>query len=159
MSITTELQRLSQAKADLKTSIEKRGTTVTTDITIDSYSELLDKSPFIIEGTFIPKEATKTFSISGLPFVPNYLGICCPDACSTSTSLRQTINIAVKPKNNSGGIGFMRTDGSTPMGFLAATSGAIKWTEDGVTLNIPSSADAFFLKDVTYIYYISGGSE
>lgn len=159
MSILTEVQRLSQAKSDLKNSIEKRGAAVPVDNTIDSYPELLDKCPFIVEGTFIPKETTKTFSMSGLPFSPNYLGLCCPAACSTSTSLRQTITIAVKPKNDSGGIGFMHTDGSLPMGFLTATSGAIKWTEDGVTLNIPSSADAFFLKDVTYTYYISGGSE
>lgn len=158
MSIAENVNRIIEAKSDIKTSIEKRGATVPADNTIDTYAEILDKCPYIVEGVYIPQETTKTFSISGLPFAPNYLGLCCPGA-AINGGLKQTITIAVKPKTDNGGIGFRRTDGSTSIGFLAATSGAIIWTEDGVTLNIPSAADAFFLEGVSYTYYVSGGSE
>ena len=70
MSITTELQRISQAKADLKTVIEKRGVNVG-DTTIDNYTQLLNNCPYSMKGQFTPSEDTSIFSIQNLPFKPH----------------------------------------------------------------------------------------
>lgn len=43
MSIATEIQRLLQAKADIKTSIEAKGVSVAANATLDDYSEAVDQ--------------------------------------------------------------------------------------------------------------------
>lgn len=159
MSIANEVIRLQNAKADIKTSIEKRGATIGTENTIDTYAAILDSCPFIVEGTFIPEADTKIFSMSGLPFTPTYLGICCPSGCSSSSTLVQTVTMGVKPKTEAGGLTYRRANGNNLVAFLGKNSGAIKWTEDSVTLTVPDSAECCFLSGVTYYYYIIGGSE
>ena len=42
MSIATEITRLQQAKADIKTAIENKGVTVPSDATLDDYADLVD---------------------------------------------------------------------------------------------------------------------
>lgn len=42
MSIATEISRLQQAKADIKTAIEGKGVTVPSDATLDDYADLVD---------------------------------------------------------------------------------------------------------------------
>ena len=42
MSIASEISRLQQAKADIKTAIENKGVTVPSDATLDDYANLVD---------------------------------------------------------------------------------------------------------------------
>jgi len=71
MSIATEIQRLQQAKSDLKTSIQAKGVTVSSEVKLDEYPNLVDSiqtggsdvTPYkdFIEGTTdnIPDGVTK----------------------------------------------------------------------------------------------------
>ena len=45
MSVATELQRIIDAKADLKTAIENKGVTVSSSALIDAYPALVDSIP------------------------------------------------------------------------------------------------------------------
>ena len=42
MSIATELQRIQQAKADIKAAIESKGVTVPSGLTIDGYAQIIN---------------------------------------------------------------------------------------------------------------------
>lgn len=42
MSVTSEITRLQNAKADLKTAIESKGVTVPSDTKLDGYADLVD---------------------------------------------------------------------------------------------------------------------
>ena len=73
MTIVNNLHRITQAKSDLKSVMEKRGITVHEKATLDYYPDILDNSGYVVNGTFIPEEDTNIFSISGLTFIPKYL--------------------------------------------------------------------------------------
>lgn len=159
MSIVNELQRLSQAKADLKTVIEKRGATVTTDNTIDTFADILDSCHYVVEGAFTPDENVKNFSISGLPFTPTYIGMVCPASCSSANYPPSTVMHIVKPKADAGILGYRDSEGSAVNAYLGVNTSAVKWSEDGVAIIIPSAVVCYFLKGYTYNYYIVGGAE
>lgn len=70
MSIATEIERLLQAKADLKISIEAKGVSLADDATLDDYPEAVDQiqtgggASNIVQGSFIFNESgSKTLSI------------------------------------------------------------------------------------------------
>ena len=60
MSISSEITRLTQAKADIKTAIENKGVTVPTNAKLDDYPELIDD----IEQGSTPNLQTKSVSIT-----------------------------------------------------------------------------------------------
>ena len=65
MSITTDLKRLQDAKADLKTAIESKGVTVPSDALLDDYPALVSS---------IPGERTIKFYDSNGTLVASYTG-------------------------------------------------------------------------------------
>lgn len=160
MSISTETQRLIQAKVDLKASIEKRGAYVSTDNKIDTYANILDACPFGISGTFIPEESTKTFSIEGLPFTPTSLMILCPDEIALGSSRTPDIIVCLSThKDMFGSIMYTDSSGGNRLGTISPTSSIISWNDSGVTVCVPSSLTAKFKKGLVYNYYITGGIE
>ena len=156
MSIASEAQRLIQAKADLKTSIEKRGANIPAVNTIDNFAGILDTCTFAVNGTFVPNEDTKTFEISGLPFTPTSLFIVCSTECITNGSGTPLSVIGINAMK--GFKGFVQhRDGSlvVNIAYLGETSSVFTWSEDGVKITIP--IDRYFKKGLIYNYYVSGG--
>lgn len=155
MSITTELQRISQAKADLKTSIEKRGVTVPTVNKIDTFAELFDSAPFAVKGTVTPEEDTLTVEINGLNFVPECIVFHNCELATTSvpSALR---NIWFR-KNHSGVLTYYKSTGVSTTAQLSLESDIVFWNDTGITLMLPDNGSAYFKKGYTYEFIISGG--
>lgn len=156
MSVITEVHRLSQAKTDLKAVMEKRGAVITTNNTIDTFADILDSCQYVVEGAFVPDEDVKNFSVSGLPFTPTYIGMVCPASCSSTAYTPSTVMHIVKPKSDAGILGYRGSDGYASNAFLGVNTSAVKWSEDGVSIIIPSAVVCYFLKGYTYNYYIIG---
>ena len=158
MSIATETQRLIQAKADLKNAIEKRGANISTENTIDTYSDILDTCPFAVNGTFVPEDDTKIFDISGLSFTPTSLFIVCSVECVSSGNGTPLSIIGINVIKGFKGFVQHRDDSlNVNIAYLGATSSMFAWSENGVKVTIP--IDRYFKKGLVYNYYISGGSE
>lgn len=113
MTIANETQRLKQAKADLKTAINNKGGTLTTE-TLDAYAahlNLLASSSFA-SGTTSVASGKITFSLSFTPKI---------------------ITISVSP--SFGGGGYSVADGKG--GYLMSTaSGTITYTNTGGTITL-----------------------
>ena len=88
MSIATEISRLQQAKADIKTSIEAKGVSVPSTTTIDGYSALIDQIPqgedeelkdvmfFDYDGTPLYQYTKEEFALlESLPPNPTHAGL------------------------------------------------------------------------------------
>ena len=160
MSIATETQRLIQSKADLKTSIEKRGANIPTDSTIDTFADMLDACPFAVSGAFIPNEDTKTFEISGLPFAPTSLMLICSDEIAKSSN--RTADIIVYTCMQKGlysGLLYTNSSGGTQLASIKPTSSMTNWSEDGINFTFSSSIASVFKAGLVYNYYITGGVE
>lgn len=67
MSISSEIQRLQNAKADLKTAIESKGVTVSSSAKLDDYADLVDSI-----STGITPSGTMSISSNGTYDVTNY---------------------------------------------------------------------------------------
>ena len=161
MSIATETQRLIQAKSDLKASLEKRGANVPTESTIDTYANMLEACPYGISGTFVPEEDTKTFSLTGLPFTPTSIMLLCPDEIALGNDRTPEVMVCVSlPKDKYGSVIYTDESSGNRLGNIKPTSTSIiQWTDDGVTVNAPSSISAKFKMGLVYNYYITGGAE
>lgn len=153
MSISTELHRITQAKADLKSVIEKRGGTIHENATLDYYPDILDNCTYVREGTFIPEEDTKIFSISGLPFVPNFFSFVCPDECVKNTN-NSVIFGVLGTKGFNGTMFYKNSSGATANAFIDTSSTVFQWGTDGVEISIPIAV--YFKKGLVYKYVISG---
>lgn len=68
MTITSEIARLQQAKADIKTSIENKGVTVSADAKLDAYAALIDS---ISHGGWMPPSAELVGSNNAILNVAN----------------------------------------------------------------------------------------
>jgi hypothetical protein len=158
MNIATETQRLIQAKADLKASIEKRGANISTESRIDTFASILDSCPYAVEGTFVPENDTKTFEISGLTFTPKSLFIVCSNECVSSGS---GIPLSIIGVNGIKGLkGFVQhRDNSLTVNiaYLGESSSIFAWSEDGVKVTVP--IERYFKSGLVYNYYILGGVE
>ena len=159
MSIVTETQRLIQAKSDLKNAIEKRGANIPTDNTIDTYANMLDVCPFAVSGTFVPTEDTRTFSLSGLPFVPTSLMLICSSEIASSTSNRTPENILGlnSARELNGFIVYANSTGGSSIATLKSTSSITDWDENGINITLPSSLAVYFKTGLVYNYFVTGG--
>lgn len=155
MSITTELQRLSQAKTDLKTVIEKRGGVIHPNDTLDYYPDALDNCNYVVHGTFVPEEDTKILPISELPFVPNFFSFVCPEECVTKSSNSVVIYGVVK-KGLNGALFYKKPDGSLANAAITTSSTVYSWSVNDFTVALPSSMTVYFKKGLTYYYAVSG---
>lgn len=160
MSINTETQRLIQAKADLKTSIEKRGVNIESEDRIDIYYEFLDSCPFAVSGEFVPNDDLKQFSITGLPFTPKSLLLICSDQVALGNNRNpNTLVLASTHKGLYSSMLYTDESASNRLGNVKPGSSFITWYDDGVSINIPDSITATFQMGLYYNYYITGGIE
>ena len=68
MSIATEVQRIQQAKVDIKNALETKGVVIEDTLLINDYPNIISNTPHVIAGTYTPAEDTKVFKIEGLSF-------------------------------------------------------------------------------------------
>ena len=161
MSIIAEVQRISQAKNDIKTAIEKRGILINSTITIDNYSELINNVPYAVQGKFTPEIDTSVFSISGLPFSPHSIYIVCNDL-ETEKLDYALVNLC--DAKNKRGLGFYyRENVSTGALVKISEESALKtYLDNGYEIDFSKSSAAatkliVFKAGYTYDYYITGG--
>lgn len=160
MSIATETQRLIQSKADLKYSIEKRGANITADDRIDTFASVLDSCPYAVEGTFVPEEDTKTFSLSGLPFAPTSLLLICSDeVAKSSNKTPDAVVCSALQKGLYGSLLYSSASGGSQLGSVKPTSSMVQWNADGINFTISSTLTSTFKTGLIYTYYITGGIE
>lgn len=169
MSIATEIQRLQQAKTDLKNRISSYDVEIADTETIDVYAPKVDDvynkgyeagkadggggMTNIIRGFFTPEEDTTTFSVDGLPFTPKTLFLGSAELC-TSNITRAFLQI-MHTKEIGGCVSVTATTIS-----LSASSW-VKWSDYGVSYDSSASSTAalkngLFKGGYTYEYLIIG---
>lgn len=121
--------------------------------------DTLNTYPLGIEGTFVPNDDTKTFSISGLPFTPTFIAFICPSEVESSNRTPETLIYGIIPKGLYGGILYTDSSGGNRLGTVQSSSSVITWTEDGVTFTMPPKLASCFRTGRLYNYYITGGIE
>ncbi len=154
MSIAKEIVRLKNAKADMKTALEKRGAEVG-DTTLDLYPEILETIPYVIQGTFTPEEDTDTFEMNALSFNPQAFVLTCIDL--ENVVVPSAIALVVGRENNPGGVYYYTPASEKKFAFIKSNSDVITWNENSVKVKIISANSGCFKKGYTYRYVVSGG--
>ncbi len=156
MSIANEIERISQSKENLKSSLEARGAVVDEGVAIDSYKEIFDSCPYAVRGFFTPEEDTTAFSITGLKFTPHSLTLDSLELYSNAVS--NAILMAMCVKDNAGVVVCYKENGTERyLRGIGPTSSAVSWGEKEVTFVLPESLGQTFKAGYTYEYIISGG--
>ena len=155
MSIANEIVRLKNAKADMKTALEKRGALVAKDTALDVYSEILESVPYTIHGTFTPEEDTDTFEMNALSFKPQVLVLTCLDL--ENVVVPSSIALVVGRENNPGGVYYYSPASEKRFAFIKSNSDVITWNENSVKVKVISANSGYFKKDYTYRYVLTGG--
>ena len=70
MSIASEVQRLQQAKTNIKTTLTNKGLTVPNTALISDYNTYINNLSLVKTGTITVSAASQTATISGLGFTP-----------------------------------------------------------------------------------------
>lgn len=153
MSIANEITRIKGAKEALKSSIEKRGASVSENITIDAYPQLLESMPYVIKVTFTPEEDTQQFSISGLPFAPEFVYAGCNELYALN--INNSVIFYTQGKNLRGALYGCEGTNKTSI-IISPTSSMATWENDGYSFNI-SAKPYCFKAGYSYVYIIAGG--
>ena len=141
MSVASEIQRLQNAKASIKASIEAKGVTVPSETTLDGYSTLIDSisgggGGITINGTLVSKEI-QSGTVSKGDFVKR--GIYnIEDRVSSSSQMTFSNNPTITNESN-----LYDNDDNTYASIKASGTNALALTADCKTkeqLNIPQSA-------------------
>ena len=155
MSIANEIERIMNAKADIKRELELRGVAVDEDKTIDDYGYALSSCPYAIRGFFTPEEDTNSFSISDLPFVPHSFEFGCDGLTSSAVSMALINGHAIKGNN---GVVCMYNNNNVKSSLnITPTSSAVSWSDSAFSIEIPASRGYVFKAGYTYEYLMTGG--
>ena len=173
MSIATEIQRIQQAKVDIKNALETKGEIIEDTLLINDYPNIISNTPHVIAGTYTPAENTREFKIEGLPFQPQSVEIICNNAYRADSP---NIISVISTKNYRGIISFMGQEGidvdtgEPQYGFfvtsLSVGTELVLWNENSVTVNISGSStigpngkypETVFEAGKTYTYFVWGG--
>ena len=121
--------------------------------------DTLDNYSFSVNGTFIPGDGVKEFSIEGLPFTPTSLMlISSEETAAGSNRAPNTFIYTCVPKGLYGGMLYTDTVGNR-LGNIPPTASAFQWSESGVTFTIPPTLEIYFKKGSVYYYYITGDNK
>lgn len=156
MSIASEITRIENAKKKMKSSIEKRGFSVGGSATLDKFSNLIDKFPYIIKGSFTPNEDTAVFAVNGLSFVPKLVFMDCLEF--EGNVVAGAIEYVVLNKESYGMLRYRGDDLTRLITSISLNSSAIEWEDNGLVFTVSqTSASRVFKAGYTYNYIICGG--
>lgn len=160
MSIAEEITRLQNAKESIKNSMEKRGAELSEDLLISDFASLIDSIPCVVKGSFTPEEDTKVFSISGLPFAPEFIYLVCNDLYGTEIS-NATIYVCHGNGYRGSRLGYLDTTEGVAASNLSPDTTLASWTDDGYEIDFSKSTSAtglaIFKAGYTYTYFVAGG--
>lgn len=160
MSILTELQRLSKAKADLKTAIESKGVTIDDDAKLDTFAskveEIIGSASSAVKGTFKPTTDTGIFELNGLNFNPEVFAICC-NGLYASGIVGAVVNCELY-KEHYGCCSYNISASELSHSMVTPNSAIVSWGEDSIKISVPTNIAAF-KAGYTYNYIVAGESE
>lgn len=155
MSITSEIQRIIEAKAQLTQIIKERGIELEDNILLNDYPSIVEDFPYAVKGTITPEEDITSFSLDGFNFTPTGVVFSCTDAYGVLGGIFSGFLY----KNKESGIMFIsETTGKITGARITPTSPVLTWSENGVALNFPSGT-AYLKMGHTYEYIVIGGKE
>ena len=160
MSIVNELHRISQAKADLKASIEAKGVTIEDTATIDTFAskvdEIIGSASSSIKGTFKPTADTGIFELNGLSIKPEVFAICC-NGLYASSVVGAVVNCELY-KEHYGCCSYNISASELSHSMVTPNSAIVSWGEDSIKISVPTNI-AVFKAGYTYDYIIAGEGE
>ena len=157
MSIANEIERISDAKVNLRNALEARGAVVDENATIDSFAEILEDCPHVVRGFFTPEEDTKAFVIGNLPFTPHHFSFTCLELAEAPVV--GAMQFGQMTKGNYGLI--MSYNDTLNLSYMriAPASGAVTWGDGNFSFTMPESRVYVFKAGYAYEYVICGGFE
>lgn len=155
MSISNEIERITDAKQSLRDIITSRGIQIDENTLISEYPDLADALPFVVKGTFTPEADTGVFDMRGLDFSPEGVLIGCVEL--GSAPVLTGIYAMFLFKNQYGFISFCKVEGQSHSVVIKPGSTALSWSDSGVQMEIATGVNARFKKGYTYNYIILGG--
>ena len=154
MSIKEELIRIQDDKERIATNIELKGVKVE-DAKIDQLASFLDSCPYVTSGEFTPQyDSTANFTISGLPFKPQYIYMESIELYSSKSNRYIKAVEIIKDKHSK--VCYYENDANVVK--LYDSSDCIEWYSNGFQLNVWAGFQHSFASR-TYKYYILGGFE